>query len=318
MKINFKSIFGVLSIIPFIVSIAGWLNGWEITYRPISNAPFISLYTSVVFTLFFSYKLIICEINFSEKSFTILKNILFGTICSVLLVELIVYSNQANEIAGYPISSISTILTFVLVLIFEIMSNEIEENSIIADGVILLSLFWVYISICGHFFEEAILTGMTDASEIGLSLPTALAFLLYIGILILDDTILFTKTLFTTVNWTKKYILTYLLAYLLLPFLFVILLKHVEVSQEDHAKIFVAFSIIGLLFITLFIVLIHFLSRTHIGLQMVCKYTNRIKIHDGSWISIESYLETNYGHRIKHSQSPDSQEFMSKLAQKKQ
>ncbi|CBW25443.1 putative membrane protein [Halobacteriovorax marinus SJ] len=311
-----KPLSGLVIISFFITSIIGWTQGWELLYRPIPGAPVLSPYTSIGFITLFLYKLNLQGANISETISNQLKVTLLAVLTSILFLQLALYTNKGSEILGYPISSISTILTFFLIIVFEILSNESKEHTLVADAILLISIFWVYISICGHIFGEVILTGMTEKSGIGLSLPTALAFCLYMALLIKEDHLTYTKLLFQTVKWTKKYILVYALSYLALPLLFILLLKNVVITPGDHIKIFFSFSIIGLFFISLFLVLIHFLSRTHTGLQMICSYTKRIKTDDGHWISIESYLKENYGHRIKHEESPNGQKAMAKQLKK--
>ncbi|PIK14880.1 hypothetical protein [Halobacteriovorax sp. JY17] len=312
MKTLQKQAIGWAIITPFIISIIGWFQGWEITYRPIANAPIISPYTSLVFIILFVNKLILPNFSFSKTTYNYVSVISLGIITSVLFLELAIHAHKGREIFSFPISSISTILTFFLICIFEIMSNESEESNLVADAIFLLSLFWVYLSICGHIFGEIVLTGINNDTQIGLSLPTAISFLLYIGLLLKNDKIIYTKKLFNTVDWTKKYITLYLLGYLALPLFFIILLKNVQIQPEDHFKIFLSFSMLGLFFITLFIVLVHFLSRTHTGLQMICSYTKRIKTSDGKWVPIESYLHTNYGLEVKHETSPGGQQALAK------
>gem|GEM_PF-6214384 len=293
-------------LLPFIVSIIGWLQGWEITYRPIPNAPVISPYTSLIFIILFFNKVSINHFKLSLYTLGKIRVFSLGLILSILFLELAIHTNGVSQFMTLPMSSTSTILTFFLICVLEVVSFESEENNLLVDALLLISLLWVYLSICGHIFGEIVLTGITNNNLIGLSLPTACSFLLYISIFIRNDQVCFTKKLFQRVDWAKKYIFIYFTGYLVLPLIFILLLKNVHFDTEDHFKIFISFSLIGVFFIALFIALIHFLSRTHSGIQLICTYTKRIKTPDGEWMPIENYLTSNYGINLKHVTSKEA------------
>ena len=193
-------------IIPYIISILGWNFGWDLTYRPIPNAPVISPFTSFIFIILFFYKATLPTLNLSPPTINYFKLGLLALITSVLFLELAVHSSGSSEFLGHPLSAVSTILTFFLICVYEILSNEIDDNFLLADAILFLSAFWVYLSICGHIFGEIVLTGISDNPLIGLSLPTALSFTLYIAIAVSSDKVTFTKKLYLAVPWTKKYI----------------------------------------------------------------------------------------------------------------
>ncbi|WP_372655516.1 hypothetical protein [Halobacteriovorax sp.] len=301
-----KQTLGLTVLMPFILSIFGWFQGWEITYRPIPNAPIISPYTSLVFIILFFNKVSIKQFNLSSFTLSKIRVFSLGLTVSILFLELAIHTNGASQFLALPMSSTATILTFFLLCVLEVVSLESEENSLLVDALFLVSLFWVYLSICGHIFGEIVLTGISNNVMIGLSLPTACAFLLYLAILIKDDSASYTKKLFKSVSWAKKYIFVYTAGFLILPLIFITLLKNVLFEPEDHFKIFLSFTLIGMFFITLFIVLIHFLSKTHSGIQLICTYTKRIKTPDGEWMPIERYLTLNYGLDLKHTTSEEA------------
>lgn len=285
-----------------------WVFGWEFIYRPLPLGPVISPYTASLFIVLIllhgQTRVALPHIEIDEHSAR--KHVARYFLSTTLLVMLGygLWLNMRNEIPlvfGFPGTSTPTLLTLSAFACYEFLRGSLKQPSLLVDLTLLPSIVWIYLSLLGNATGKLYLTGALAGDDYGLSLPTVLFCIAYLAMVLTQDRLSLSGSLFRSVPWIRRAILWVGSIQLVTPLLFVLLLENFfPPIEENRSELFFIMTLFLLLMLAIYTVFLVQLSLTHNRLQTMCSYTHKFKTDGGDWQSLEQFLAENYGLKISH------------------
>ncbi len=302
-----KNTLGVVVTVFFAASIISWIWSNQNIFVLQEDTPVLSLFTSINFLLLFFVRFFLTDNNYLvQKKHMPVMFILCTLIYLLSALQLLMHVSNMSQLFGYVISSVPTLIIFILFTSYELYSKVKNDVTLLCDTFLFVGILWSYLAICGYLFSAYFLTGMlAEDNRIGLSLPTALGFSLYSLVVALSDKSTLTKKLYSRVPWTRKFIIMSIIGLVFIPFSLIVILEMTSITREDYATLYYIFSLWGLTFLLYYIAFIKMVSKTHAHVQAICSYTKQLKSADGEWIPIEKFFSDHYGIDLSHSLSPE-------------
>lgn len=312
-----KYTLGIIVTVFFAASIISWTWSNQNIYVLNDDAPVLSLFTSINFLLLFFVRFFLTDNNYLvQKKHMPVMFILCTLIYLLSALQLLTHVSNMSQLFGYVISSMPTLIIFILFTSYELFSKVKNDVTVVCDIFLFVGILWSYLAICGYLFNAYFLTGMlAEDNRIGLSLPTTLGFTLYSLVVALSDKSTLTKKLYNRVPWTRKFIIMSIIGLVFIPCSLIVILQMTTITKSDYAILYYIFSLWGLTFLMYYIAFIKMVSKTHAHVQAICSYTKQLKSADEEWISIEKYFSDYYGIDLSHSLSPEGVEVATAKAQ---
>lgn len=291
------------------LAIVSWFVGWDFIYRPVASGPVISPFTAAGFIVLFILQAIPLKYRLGVESNKALKLVLIVLASLLMLIEMFqhVFSDEGT-VLGSPISSLPTIFTIFAFIFYEALNLFKSRMTILADIAFIVAFIWIYLSLVGHVLGYFYLTGALTNPDLGLSIPTLIAGLVYMGMAAAESRILVSMGLYKSVPWIRKIIQYSLPLFLIAPIIVITLMEaYLDLTEENELLLFIAAIIFQFFIGAFYIILLIQVSDTHTKIETICSYTHKFKTSDGKWIPLESFLFETYGISVSHGISEEAE-----------
>ena len=212
-----------------------------------------------------------------------------------------------DKILGFVVPSIPTLITFSFIWFYEIYRIKFSQPHLSLDIFFFLALLPLELSLIGYISKIPSLYGVFSTPLIGMSLPTMTFFFLYFVYIIFSCQKLVTHRLVIADKWSRNIIVIFWIFWILLIAQYAFYLSSFKHLFESH----LINNIIFVLAIALCVqrVLYFFLLKSillkRFSLITICAVTKKVKLNDGNWIDIETYLKKEHFITPSHSLCPE-------------